>query len=51
MLDEEEKPKDSTVNYVIEAVAQVEEKKTTDLAGDISIVYCIDISGSMSARK
>lgn len=46
-------PKNDAVNYIIEAAAQVEEQKqkSSNLNGsgsDISVVYCIDISGSMN---
>lgn len=44
-LDEEELPKVNAVNYLVEAAAQVEDKK---MAGqDISVVFCLDVSGSM----
>ena len=45
-VDEEEIPKVSEVNYLVEAAAQVQDKK---MGGnqDISVVFCIDISGSM----
>ena len=44
-LDEEEIPKNKTVSYLIEAAAQVEDKKMS--GQDISVVFCLDISGSM----
>ena len=57
-LEAEEKPKSETVSYILEAApvkvttAGVEESKKPDtasgLAQDISIVYCIDVSGSMN---
>jgi len=45
-VDEEEIPKVSEVNYLVEAAAQAQDKK---MGGnqDISVVFCIDISGSM----
>ena len=45
-VDKEEIPKVSEVNYLLEAAAQVQDKK---MGGnqDISVVFCIDISGSM----
>jgi len=43
-LEEEEKPKSNKINYILESVAQVQEKHEED---DISIIFCIDISGSM----
>jgi Mg-chelatase subunit ChlD len=45
------------VSYILEAAAVVKDKEETKkgdvskLAGDISIVYCIDISGSMSGHR
>lgn len=41
-------PKTEAVNYIVEAAAQIEEKSTGGtVAKDISVVFCIDISGSM----
>ena len=49
MIDDEEMPKNSEVTYMIEAAAQVEDKK---LAGqDISVVFCLDVSGSMCVSQ
>jgi hypothetical protein len=49
MLDDEELPKNSTVNYLVEAAAQVEDKK---LGGqDISVIFCLDTSGSMCVSQ
>jgi hypothetical protein len=49
MLDEEELPKSATVNYLVEAAAQVEDKK---MGGqDISVIFCLDISGSMCVSQ
>lgn len=57
-IDPEEKPQADTISYIIEAapeevkVAGGEEKKTdSGAAKDISIVYCIDVSGSMSGAR
>lgn len=48
-LDEEEIPKADEVNYLKEAAAQVVEKK---LAGqDISVIFCLDVSGSMCVTE
>lgn len=48
-LDEEEIPKSAEVNYLKEAAAQVVDKK---LAGqDISVVFCLDVSGSMCVSE
>ena len=44
-FDDEEIPKSGTISYLIEAAAQVEDKK---LGGqDISVIFCLDVSGSM----
>jgi hypothetical protein len=49
MLDEEEKPKTDEVTYLLEAASQVESKK---MAGqDISVVFCLDVSGSMCVTE
>jgi len=49
MLDDEELPKNATVNYLVEAAAQVEDKK---LGGqDISVIFCLDTSGSMCVSQ
>ena len=59
-FDNEEKPKTSTVSYIIEAAplpkSKDEEEKVKHLgpegtAKDISIVYCIDVSGSMAGSR
>jgi Mg-chelatase subunit ChlD len=62
-VEPEEHPKTETVSYMLEAapVKQAETKtekeeskkdsKQTGLAKDISIVYCIDISGSMNGFR
>lgn len=56
-IDPEEKPKSETVSYIIEAapVAKEEEKKSKDTSSglnkDISIVYCVDVSGSMAGSR
>lgn len=48
-LDEEEIPKVSTINYLVEAAAQVADKK---MGGqEISVVFCLDISGSMCVTE
>lgn len=49
MLDEEEIPKTEAVSYLVEAAAQVEDKK---LGGqDISVIFCLDVSGSMCVTE
>jgi hypothetical protein len=48
-LDEEEIPKEGSLNYLVEAAAQVQDKK---MGGqDISVIYCMDISGSMCVSE
>jgi len=49
-LEPEEMPKSEAVNYIVEAAAQIEDKSiggTAQAHKDISVVFCIDISGSM----
>lgn len=63
-IEAEEVPKTETVSYILEAApvkeaqvtkedgAKEESKKPdTSLPTDISIVYCIDISGSMNGYR
>ncbi len=45
VMDEEEKPKTEAISYLIEAAAQVENKKMQ--GQDISVIFCLDVSGSM----
>ena len=56
MIGEEEIPQESELTYLIEAAAQVEqaeEEKKTETGEEvkksdkISVVFCIDVSGSM----
>lgn len=48
-LEEEERPKTDAVSYLLEASAQVENKK---MAGqDISVIFCLDVSGSMCVSE
>lgn len=57
MMGEEEIPQETEVTYIIEAAAQVEqaeeEKKDTQEkekpSDTISVIFCIDISGSMQS--
>eukprot|EP00347_Sterkiella_histriomuscorum_P018210 403346370 len=47
-LEPEEIPQTEAVNYMIEAAAQVYDKKNEGtVAKDITVIFCIDISGSM----
>lgn len=49
-LEQEERPQTNAVNYMIEAAAQVEDKKAFGKK-DISVVFCIDQSGSMCVSQ
>lgn len=40
-------PKAEAVNYILEAAAQIHDKKNSTGKQDISVVFCIDVSGSM----
>lgn len=57
MIGEEEIPQSAEITYLLEAAAQVqqaqeEEKKDGAKTSDnISVVFCIDISGSMQAQN
>jgi len=50
-------PKSETVSYILEAAPVIKDKEEakkgelSKLAGDISIVYCIDISQSMNGYR
>ena len=46
-IEPEECPKTEAVNYILEAAAQVIDKKAEGKPQDISVVFCVDISGSM----
>ena len=47
-LEEEEIPKTDTVNYIVEAAPSANAKKAGAAQGeDTSIIFCLDISGSM----
>lgn len=50
-LDDDEIPKSLAVNYIVEAAAQVADKKANVMDQDISVVFCVDISGSMCVSK
>ena len=49
-IEPEEKPKGNAVNYIVEAAAQVEDKKAMGKQ-EISVVFCIDQSGSMCVSQ
>jgi hypothetical protein len=46
-MEPEELPKTATVNYILEAAAQIHDKKAQGKPQDVSVVFCVDISGSM----
>jgi len=45
MIDDEEVPKGNETTYIIEAAAKVLDKKYS--TSDVSVIFCVDISGSM----
>lgn len=49
-VEPEEVPKTKEVNYIVEAAAQVHDKKLMGKQ-EISVVFAIDISGSMCVSK
>lgn len=49
IMDEQEIPKTEAVTYLLEASSQVNEKKMS--GQDISVVFCIDVSGSMCVTE
>ena len=49
-IDEEEKPKSKSVNYIVEGAAQVM-RKTLGGTKNISTVFCCDQSGSMCVSQ
>lgn len=52
MLGEEEIPQALEVTYLLEAAAQVQDAKVGGKAAqDISVVFCLDISGSMCVTQ
>lgn len=52
MIGEEEIPQDLEVTYLLEASAQVQDAKVGgNAAQDISVVFCMDISGSMCVSQ
>ena len=49
MIEEEEIPQSNEVTYLLEAAAQVEDRR---MGGqDISVVFCLDVSGSMCVTQ
>jgi len=48
-LEPEEIPKTEVVNYMLEAIAQMNDKNKSKK--DISVVFCIDTSGSMCVSQ
>ena len=57
MIDGEEVPRNTDVTYLIEPAPQVEPKEeseagATQMGGqDASVVFCVDISGSMNTSQ
>ena len=52
MIGEEEIPQTPAVTYLLEASAQVQDNKAGGNAAlDISVVFCMDISGSMCVTQ
>ena len=49
-IEEEEIPKSDAVNYILEAVEKGAGKKA-GAEDDFSVVFCIDVSGSMCVSK
>lgn len=49
-IEAEEKPQTNQVNYIVEAAAQVLDKKVFGNK-EISVVFCIDMSGSMCCTQ
>jgi len=45
-LEEEEKPQTAAVNYIMEAAAQIQDKNVMGNK-DVSVIFCMDVSGSM----
>jgi len=50
-LEPEEMPKTEIVNYILEAIAQVADKEEQKKGKDVSVVFCIDVSGSMCVSQ
>jgi Mg-chelatase subunit ChlD len=57
-IEPEEKPKTDAVSYILEAAPikteaekKTEEKSAGGVNKDISIVFCVDVSGSMAGSR
>lgn len=48
-LEPEERPQTEAVNYILEAAAQIQSKQGQ--AQDVSVVFCVDTSGSMCVTQ
>lgn len=49
VIDDEEVPQSNEVTYLLEASAQVQDRR---MGGqDISVVFCLDVSGSMCVTQ
>ena len=52
MIEAEEIPQAPAVTYLLEAPAQVQDAKAGgNAATDISVIFCMDISGSMCVTQ
>ena len=52
MIGEEEIPQAPAVTYLLEAATQVQDAKVGgNAAADISVIFCMDISGSMCVSQ
>lgn len=49
-IEDEEKPQTAAVNYIVEAAAQIQDKNAMGNK-DVSVVFCIDVSGSMCVSQ
>ena len=50
-MEPEELPKTAAVNFILEAAAQIQDKKLQGKPQDVSVVFCVDISGSMCVTQ
>ena len=51
MIEEEEMPQANEVTYLLEASAQVQDRNAMAGGQDISVVFCVDTSGSMCVTQ
>jgi len=50
LIDEEEIPTTTQVTYLLEAAAQVQDRDKMS-GQDISVIFCLDVSGSMCVTQ